>query len=447
MDAYPDICRSLTINEGVDSFVMKGANVMWPGVQGIDQLPADMEADSVVCIRKSDNTVIAVGALACDVDSVQHGAKAEGVACYVLHIEGDSLWKAGGGQRVSVKWDRATQEEKEQEQLAKLQKKRDRKGDDEEEEGDLTALLATTGGGSSLPTDMTKGKVKHMPKELKMKDTPKAKPTKDTKGHKDAKDTKDSKGGKDNKDGKGGKDTKDAKGGKESKAAKKEKKEKKAGKKKRGDDESGSEGSEKEEADEQEEIEEKKPETMDDEGSEDWKNEKKGKGGKKDKKVVKAEGKEEEGPTKEQMKEMDEKIMEAFLNSVKISLQEKDLPIECGKFWTNHIIKCKTEDDDDLDLKLSSFKKIGKFFQTMQKDKILTYEEASKKNPVPKVTKIDFYCPKITAWTPTITGKVLDRRNAKDDEKGNSQKESWRTPIEIVKLYKPQDSIKCLVEG
>lgn len=437
---------------------MKGANLMWPGVDAVDELSNDMLADSVVCVRKSDGTVIAVGALACDAESVKNGAKAEGIASYVLHIEGDSLWKAGGGVHPKMKWDRASQEAKEQEQLAKLQKKRDKKGDDDDDEGDLTALLASAGTGGALPTDMTKGKIKHMPKELKMKDTPKdtgkGKGPKDTKP---AKDSKDAKGGKDAKDAKGAKDAKDGKAGKKDKKEK-EKKEKKANKKKRGDDESGSEGSEQEEAHEQEEMDEKKPATnmdekkpatnMDDDDSEDWKNAKKGKGAKKDKKTTKTDEKEDEGGnTKEQMKEMDDKIMEAFLNSVKISLTDKELPIELGKFWTNHIIKCKTEDNDELDFKLSSYKKIGKFFQTLQKDKMLTYEEASKKNPVPKVTKIDFYCQRITQWTPTVTAKDLERRTSKDDEKGGQQKESWRVPIEIVKLYKPQDSIKNLIDG
>lgn len=35
--AYPSLCKCLNLNEGVDSFVKKGANLMWPGVKDIDQ--------------------------------------------------------------------------------------------------------------------------------------------------------------------------------------------------------------------------------------------------------------------------------------------------------------------------------------------------------------------------------------------------------------------------
>lgn len=422
VDAYPDVCRALTLKEGVESFILKGANLMWPGVADIDQLPADLEADNVVVIRRSDGTTVAVGALAADVAAVQ-GGKQEGVACYVLHIEGDNLWNVGSREHGKAKWDRRQEELKQQETLEKLQKKKERKGEDEEEETDFSQLLTKTGGGNML-SDLSKGKGKHMPKELKTaKDVGGGKPK--------GKDTKEKASKGDDKKGKKDKD-KDAKDDKAKKGGKKGKK---------GQDS---------ESESEEEAEQAPEPAVEDDDSEDWKNAKKGKGAKKETKEAKdgakGEDKDEGGVTKEQMREMDEKIMEAFLNATKISITDKDLPIECGKLWTNFIIKCKGSDSDDLDFKLSSHKKIGKFLQVLNKDKILTYEEASKKNPVPKVTKIDFSHKKIEDWAPTITAKQLEQRNSKDDDEKGSNKDSWRVQVEITKLFKPHDSIKRFVD-
>lgn len=435
VDAYPDICRTISMKSGVESFLLKGANLMWPGVADIEELPADLEADSVVVVRKEDGVPVAVGALAEDVEKVQNG-KQEGVACYILHLEGDSLWNAGSKQHGEVKWDRKTQEEEEKKLLEKAQKKKERKGDEEEEEIDYSQLLGKTGGGGGIISDMGKGKAKQMPKELKTgKDTGGPKP----KG-KEEKATKD-KGGKGEKDDKKGKKDKDHKDAKD-----KDDKDKGKGK-------GGKKGNKKAKESESESEEEAKPTKEvvpaheSEEDSEDWKNEKKGKAPKKkETKDAKQEDKDDEGVTKEQMKEMDEKIMEAFLNATKIAITDKDLPIECGKLWTNFIIKCKGSDHDDLDFKLSSYKKIGKFLQVLNKDKILTYEEASKKNPVPKVTKIDFSHKKIEDWEPTVTAKQLEQRNSKDDDEKGSAKDSWRVQIEVVKQFKPNDAVKRFVE-
>lgn len=78
--------------------------------------------------------------------------------------------------------------------------------------------------------------------------------------------------------------------------------------------------------------------------------------------------------SKEEQKKMDQFIMEAFLNAVKISIDFKnDLPIETGKLWLEHIVPCKGPDCDNLDLKLSSYKKIGKFLTTLKKKGLVQY--------------------------------------------------------------------------
>lgn len=64
---------------------------------------------------------------------------------------------------------------------------------------------------------------------------------------------------------------------------------------------------------------------------------------------------------------MDEYIRQAFLNALKISINDKQLPIDPSLFYSNHMIPCKPE-NITLDFKNSSYKKIGKFIQTMVKE-------------------------------------------------------------------------------
>ena len=57
---------------------------------------------------------------------------------------------------------------------------------------------------------------------------------------------------------------------------------------------------------------------------------------------------------------MDEYIMETFMTALKISLSDKDLPIEVSVFKEKHFNKCVPE-GVTIDWKNSSYKKIGKF--------------------------------------------------------------------------------------
>lgn len=96
---------------------------------------------------------------------------------------------------------------------------------------------------------------------------------------------------------------------------------------------------------------------------------------------------------------MDGAIMEAFLNAVKVSLDHKnDLPIETGKFWIDHMIPCKGPDTDTLDLKLSNYKKMGKFMAYLQKEDLIQYSEVTKKDPVAQMTKVELGDELISDW-------------------------------------------------
>lgn len=98
-------------------------------------------------------------------------------------------------------------------------------------------------------------------------------------------------------------------------------------------------------------------------------------------------------------KNMDDLIKEAFFNAVKLSLTKNDVPIEVSLFWNNHVLRCKT---GEINIKKSSFKKIGKFLSHMDEQKIIKYAPASKKNPVPQIIKVNKAHPDIKSWTCSI---------------------------------------------
>lgn len=108
--------------------------------------------------------------------------------------------------------------------------------------------------------------------------------------------------------------------------------------------------------------------------------------------------------------------MEAFLNAVYISDALKELPIDGSNFYQNHMLLCKRE-NVQLDMKNSSFKKIGKFFQvklfllkSISKLGVIEYKEA-KKGSNPMITKINMSHPKVKDWTPTINKMGTNSKN------------------------------------
>ena len=92
--AYQPLTKTLTINEGVETYIFNGANHMWPGVRDISAL-GTFKKDQVVAIRNSTGQVIAVGAMSCSLNELKGNEKGDGVAVYILHYKGDRLWDMG----------------------------------------------------------------------------------------------------------------------------------------------------------------------------------------------------------------------------------------------------------------------------------------------------------------------------------------------------------------
>ena len=87
---------------------------------------------------------------------------------------------------------------------------------------------------------------------------------------------------------------------------------------------------------------------------------------------------------------MDAYFKESFLNALKLSKVEGQLPIDGGKFFMDYMLLSRPE-GVTLEIKDSTYKKIGKFYEDMAKQKFIEFKHAKdKKSQGPAIYKI-FY--------------------------------------------------------
>lgn len=92
--AYEPLAKSLYINEGVESYIYNGANLMWPGVRDLSRL-GNFKKDDIVAIKNSKNEVVAIGAMGCSFNELKANTDGSGIAAYILNYKGDKLWDLG----------------------------------------------------------------------------------------------------------------------------------------------------------------------------------------------------------------------------------------------------------------------------------------------------------------------------------------------------------------
>ena len=373
MNLFPTFVKIvLELNSGVEKFLQKGAQLMWPGVVNFADLP-DFKIDEVVGIKTGDGRFVAIGALACSKKELEVAEKREGIAAYILHVEGDTLFDFGSKtvkqpvfQKAAVAAPAEAQEKAEGEDdsaPAKEKEKVDKDKDDDENDDTLAFYkqLNKNKGGAQIKTQNLKKGVQTFSTKTKQAknnasefddDNPKQKGKKGAKGK-----------------------------NKETTIAKEDNNEN--------------------------EDEDKK---------------------------------DDQNTTKESnavsTKDMDAYILEAFLNAIVLSLDDSDLPIENANLWNNHILPCRPT-GVELDLKYSSHKKLGKFFNAMDKLGLITYKEASKKSAVPQITVIHKENKKISDWEATISAPLS--KESEEKEKAPMKHEITHS---IENLCKPDSLLK-----
>lgn len=63
---------------------------------------------------------------------------------------------------------------------------------------------------------------------------------------------------------------------------------------------------------------------------------------------------------------------------MKLSKVEAELPIDSGRFFSDYMVLART-DDVKLEIKDTSFKKLGKFYEEMSKSKLIEFKPAKEK--------------------------------------------------------------------
>eukprot|EP01016_Furgasonia_blochmanni_P000252 TRINITY_DN1001_c0_g1_i1.p1 TRINITY_DN1001_c0_g1~~TRINITY_DN1001_c0_g1_i1.p1 ORF type:complete len:729 (-),score=327.94 TRINITY_DN1001_c0_g1_i1:179-2275(-) len=428
LNLYPKFAPVLILNPGVESYIFNGANLMWPGVSNKDDL-GTFAADDVRCVQTADGKIIAVGAMACSSDQLKKSGP-QGQALFVLHLIDDQLWELGDKKvptpvaldapAPAAKPEEAKKEDKPKEAEISAKKEESEESeeeeeDDEDENADLEFMAsmvakskaAAGGGGGPVKAPAAAGK-KAAPVATK----------KETKGG-FSDDEDDNKKGKGKKKGgkgaakgkgKGDDDEDDKKGAKGKKGGKGDK----AGPKKKKGGDSEEEGDEEGEG----EIPASKDKGGDDEDED---------------KSDEEEQKTNVIPTKI----MDEYLMEAFFTALKISVKDKDLPMDASVFQNDHLLLCKPE-NVILDMKNSSYKKLGKFLQVMDKQGYIDYKEA-KKGQGPMITKIHREKEDFFQFMPKIKKAEKKEKDANEEKKVD---ENVIPKVELAEVYKPRSNLK-----
>jgi translation initiation factor 2D len=72
---------------------------------------------------------------------------------------------------------------------------------------------------------------------------------------------------------------------------------------------------------------------------------------------------------------MDQYFKEAFFNVLKLTKIEGELPIDSGRFFSDYMVLARPE-GVKLEIKDSTYKKLGKFYEEMAKAKFIDFKPA-----------------------------------------------------------------------
>ncbi|XP_064625145.1 eukaryotic translation initiation factor 2D-like [Lineus longissimus] len=121
--------------------------------------------------------------------------------------------------------------------------------------------------------------------------------------------------------------------------------------------------------------------------------------------------------------QMDKLLYDSLLHSLKATIKKTDYPILTSKLFRLHMVPCCR--GKDLDLKKSSYKKLSKFLQEMEKRNLLGVKELSK--GVESVTAVNRAHPDLRSFT------VPDLPEEEEDDEPDDEKPY--VPPEIVDMF------------
>ena len=154
------------------------------------------------------------------------------------------------------------------------------------------------------------------------------------------------------------------------------------------------------------------------------------------------ENEEEEKITKE---EIDENLDIIFLTLCKLHLQNEKFPMDPGKLYHDFMKPLGDEMHKNINIKLSSYKKVNEYFKYLSKNKNLITFSKAKGQTNDYITKINFDNDLIKNFKPRISKiKFLSKHKQPDSNQAENVLLTTEKKIEIQTLYKPNQKLHPL---
>ncbi|XP_051003299.1 eukaryotic translation initiation factor 2D [Acomys russatus] len=133
--------------------------------------------------------------------------------------------------------------------------------------------------------------------------------------------------------------------------------------------------------------------------------------------------------------QMDELLQQCFLHALKSRIKKADLPLLTSTLLGSHMFSCCPE-GQQLDMKKSSYKKLSKFLQHMQREQIVQVKELSK--GVESIVAVDWRHPRITSFVipePSLTAQTLQEGSREQPYHPPDIKPLYCVPASMTQLF------------
>lgn len=134
----------------------------------------------------------------------------------------------------------------------------------------------------------------------------------------------------------------------------------------------------------------------------------------------------EDGDSRSPQEQMDELLLQCFLHALKTKVKKSELPLLTSTFQRNHMVSCCPK-GKYLDIKKSSYKKLSKFLQCMQKDHSLIHVKELSKG-VESIVEVYWRNPELCSFS------IPDDFEPESEEGGGASEVPYQPP-EITPLY------------
>ena len=143
--------------------------------------------------------------------------------------------------------------------------------------------------------------------------------------------------------------------------------------------------------------------------------------------------------------DIDENLDIIFLTLCKLHLQKEKFPMDPGKLYRDFMKPLSEEIHKEINIKLSSYKKVNEYFKYLSKEKnLITFSKAKGQNN-DYITSINFDDDIIKNFKPRISKlKFLSKNKNQENNQQENILLTTEKKIEIKTLYKPNQKLHIL---